>query len=478
MLGRLAWNNVLAGEHGIRPYLAVFGISCSAFYAFGTIDEQERLIAGGVDLPRNYDLRLLGITLFLACTAGLASALMSKRASRNGRRQLDVLRMLGLGTLQFVRLVLMEQGLAALVGAGVGLVVGVMASQALVFVTAAVLSGHVEAFEPFFSPHALLVALVGGAVVFAVTLGATLGSFAISYRGRRVRRRGHGRRVRRERRRIMDGHPWVGLAGGACCLVLSWVTFSTSGVGIGLPAVVMHPVALAVLWLGSILLFRGIVEALATRWLPSGGHGSPPSGVNALTYARAVGLARSTSGSFGLAVIGIAEAVFALASAMGVWGASVGELRSQALVDAMGPLSRQSQTSMDSMSYMAAFAASVLLPVMLVLVIVLVREDIRATCDDYRVLHDLGCSRHDISRSVGVRVMLGFFLPWALAVATALVLLLAELPRLSGFGAFRMALGFVWGMAISGAFVLVFELVTYRMCSHVVDRALRADRNR
>lgn len=472
MLGRLAWGNIRTGEHGVRPFLVLTSLACAAFYAFNTIEEQGALIKGGVDLPAGYADSMAGLTLFLAGTVGVVCVLVGRSASLTGRRQLEVLRTLGLGGTGFMRLLFMEQGMIALLGLVLGLALGIVVSQALVFVTAALLSGSVRGFAPFFSGRALRISALSVLLIFVITFVGTIAQLAVEHRLRH--------RPSRRRRRSMSGHPVALLVGGVACLPTSWAMFSLAGWGLGLPAMVAHPLALGLLWVASVLLFRGVIETFSSRWLPRSDRlGEPlPKGVDAFTFASMVDLARAASGSFALAAVGLAESIFSLASGMGVWGASVGELRSEALVRAAGPLSQQSQASMDSMSYLAAFAAAVLVPASLVLLVVLVREDMSGTRDGYRILHDLGCPSDGIAHSIALRVAVGFLLSWALGAIVALVIFLAEVPRLSVLGRFRLSLGLVWALAIVGIAVLACVIATSRSCGRVVARALRADLHR
>lgn len=430
MLGRLAWGNVRSGEHGVRTYLLVSSVASATFYASNTIEEQQRLIVGGSSFPPKFGGQVGLLTLVLAGMVGVVGLLLSRCVTMTDDRQLSVLRMLGAGRTRLALLLLVEQGIAWLVGLVVGLVLGVLLSHALVFISAWILSGTVEGFRPFLSVRALVTSVVGLSVDFLIAVGGS--HITLLQQERQRARRGRLPRLR--------GAVWPSLLGALLCISGAYGLFSRVGIRHGPWHVLRLAICLAPLWLGTFLLLRGMAEVV-DRWSLARRSSGRMAGMESLAITYLADFGRRSAGSVSLFVVGLVTVLVAGAWSLGGQGSSGSALYADITVGVPPPFASQVAENADSLSYRALFTACVLLPVLMALLFTLVLGHVGGTARDYRILMDLGCPRSLVARSISQRVALAFAVPTALAFVQVVAILLVGGPYLSSTGLRGMALG-------------------------------------
>lgn len=465
MLGRLAWGNVRSGEHGVRTYLLVSSVASATFYAFNTIEEQQCLIVGGSSFPPKFGGQVGLLTLVLAGIVGVVGLLLSRCVTMTDDRQLSVLRMLGAGRTRLALLLLVEQGIAWLIGLVVGLVLGVLLSHALVFISAWILSGTVEGFRPFLSVRALVTSVVGLSVDFLIAVGGS--HITLLQQERQRARRGRLPRLR--------GAVWPSLLGALLCISGAYGLFSRAGIRHGPWHVLRLAICLAPLWLGTFLLLRGMAEAV-DRWSLARRTSGRMAGMESLAITYLTGFGRQSAGSVSLFVVGLVTVLVAGAWALGGQGSFGGSLYAD--LTACIPPGQASRIveNADSLSYRALFTACVLLPVLMALLFTLVLGHVGGTARDYRILMDLGCPRSLVERSISQRVALAFAVPVALAFVQVVVVLLVGGPYLSPKGFRGMALGLLMTGVAVALLLRMCAAFTRRHCFRVMRHEMGAGR--
>lgn len=169
MLIRLAFGNVVSHRGGYVPFLTVTAVVVALFYAFGTIDGQTSFIQGGADLPMRYDLLVDYVTLALSCAVGVIDLLLVSSSAVFYRREQAMLLVMGLERWRLMAVGVLEQAFVVTLGLVAGIPLGILLSQVLVFVTAAILSGTVEGYHFFLSAASFWGTLRCGLVIFLLS---------------------------------------------------------------------------------------------------------------------------------------------------------------------------------------------------------------------------------------------------------------------------------------------------------------------
>lgn len=171
MLAKLAFGNMRKLVHDYAVYFVTLVMGVAVFYAFNTISVQGNFLRGDVGQTLSAAGQLLdGITVFLAVVLGFLMVYANNFLMRRRKRELGLYQVLGMRTGQVNAILALETLIVALASFGVGIALGALVSQVLLFVTARMFETTVQHFSFFFSSDALLLTLRCFGVIFVVMM--------------------------------------------------------------------------------------------------------------------------------------------------------------------------------------------------------------------------------------------------------------------------------------------------------------------
>ena len=161
MLCKLALGNVRKSLRDFAVYFVTLALGVAVFYAFNTISGQADFLSteSTRDVVRALANVLTGVTVFLAVIMGFLMVYANNYLVRRRKRELGLYQVLGMRPGQVSRVLTLETLFASAASFVVGILVGVVLSQLLVFVTAALFQDHVTYFKFTFSTGAFLFTL-------------------------------------------------------------------------------------------------------------------------------------------------------------------------------------------------------------------------------------------------------------------------------------------------------------------------------
>lgn len=173
MLPKIALGNVRKSLRDFSVFFITLVFGVCAFYAFASINDQTAVInltelqSAAVSAV----MRILsGVSVFVAVILGFLVVYANRFLVRRRKREFGIYLTLGMGRAQVAAVMVMETlavGVAALV---VGLVLGVLLSQVMMYVTANLFEATIPGFAFVFSPGAALSTLACFAAIFALSL--------------------------------------------------------------------------------------------------------------------------------------------------------------------------------------------------------------------------------------------------------------------------------------------------------------------
>ena len=171
MYCRLAWGNVRTSFRDYGIYLITIAFGVAVFYAFNTIGEQTAFLSQSTSEV----LKLLatfmgGLTVFLACVLGFLMVYANNFLVRRRKREIGLYQVLGMTKRQVSVVICLECGIASLLAYAIGLGLGVLLSQFLIFVTAALFNDTISQFGFIFSEAGLWYSAICFGFMFVVTL--------------------------------------------------------------------------------------------------------------------------------------------------------------------------------------------------------------------------------------------------------------------------------------------------------------------
>ncbi len=173
MLPKIALGNVRKSLRDFSVFFITLVFGVCAFYAYASINDQIAVInltelqSAAVSAV----MRILsGVSVFVAVILGFLVVYANRFLVRRRKREFGIYLTLGMGRAQVAAIMVMETlavGVAALV---VGLVLGVLLSQVMMYVTANLFEATIPGFAFVFSPGAALSTLACFAAIFALSL--------------------------------------------------------------------------------------------------------------------------------------------------------------------------------------------------------------------------------------------------------------------------------------------------------------------
>lgn len=171
MLAKLAIGNMRKLLHDYAVYFLTLVLGVAVFYAFNTMSVQGDFLRGDVGETLSQVGQILdGLTVFLAVILGFLMVYANNFLMRRRKKELGLYQVLGMRTGQVNVVLALETLLVAAVSFGVGIALGVLVSQVLLFVTARMFATTVQHFSFFFSTDAFMLTLACFGVIFVVMM--------------------------------------------------------------------------------------------------------------------------------------------------------------------------------------------------------------------------------------------------------------------------------------------------------------------
>jgi putative ABC transport system permease protein len=173
MYFKLAIGNVRKSlrDYGIYFLTLVFGVC--VFYAFNSISAQEAALVFSESQHRIMQLLaglLSGVSVFIALVLGFLIVYASRYLVRRRKKEFGTYLTLGMPVGKVSRIIVYETMLVGLISLLVGLALGVLVSQLLIHVSAALFTVSMDGLKFVFSTSAMIQTMVYFAVIFLFTM--------------------------------------------------------------------------------------------------------------------------------------------------------------------------------------------------------------------------------------------------------------------------------------------------------------------
>lgn len=171
MYFKLALGNVRRSLRDYAVYFVTIALGVAVFYAFNTISGQSNFLSESTNAILNMLSGIMAwLTVFLALVLGFLMVYANNFLIKRRKRELGLYQLLGMTRTQVSRVIALETLIASVASFAAGILVGVLASQLLVFVTASLFHDAITKFSFVFSPFAFLLTLACFGMMFVVML--------------------------------------------------------------------------------------------------------------------------------------------------------------------------------------------------------------------------------------------------------------------------------------------------------------------
>lgn len=171
MYFRLALGNVRRSLRDYAVYFVTIALGVAVFYAFNTISGQSNFLSESTNAILNMlSGVMMWLTVFLALVLGFLMVYANNFLIKRRKRELGLYQILGMTRTQVSRIIALETLIASVASFVAGILVGVLASQLLVFVTASLFHDAITKFSFVFSPFAFFLTLACLGMMFMVML--------------------------------------------------------------------------------------------------------------------------------------------------------------------------------------------------------------------------------------------------------------------------------------------------------------------
>lgn len=171
MYARIALGNVRRSIKDFGIYFLTLVLGVAVYYAFNSVTQQSAVLSLSTDmrtLVRELGMVIGGVSVFVAVLLAFLVLFGNRFLIRRRKREFAIYLTLGMDRRHVAGIVAME---SLVVGAGalvVGLAVGVLLSQALLYATAHLFNTHVTGFGLMFSGQACAYTVMSFAIIFIV----------------------------------------------------------------------------------------------------------------------------------------------------------------------------------------------------------------------------------------------------------------------------------------------------------------------
>ena len=148
MYFRLALGNVRRSLRDYAVYFVTIALGVAVFYAFNTISGQSNFLSESTNAILNMlSGVMMWLTVFLALVLGFLMVYANNFLIKRRKRELGLYQILGMTRTQVSRIIALETLIASVASFVAGILVGVLASQLLVFVTASLFHDAITKFS-------------------------------------------------------------------------------------------------------------------------------------------------------------------------------------------------------------------------------------------------------------------------------------------------------------------------------------------
>jgi putative ABC transport system permease protein len=315
MLARLALGNVRANVRDFAVYFVTLALGVAVFYAFNTVAVQAAFFSTSVSEMLQLAGQLIrGVTVFLAAVLGFLMVYANGYLMRRRKRELALYQVLGMRRGQVAAVVALETLAVSAASFMAGLGAGVLLSQLLVFVTAALFHDQVTTFTFVFSTDAFVLTLACFGAMYAVMLLFNLRTVG---RTRLVELMGAHRRA--ERAVLRRGPVALALLAAGCALVgVAYARLLRDGLPVAAEpsAAWGFAATTGLVTAGTFLFFWALANGalVLVRRLP----GLYWSGLNMFTARQLAARVNSSAASMGVIALILFLAITSMATGMGV----------------------------------------------------------------------------------------------------------------------------------------------------------------
>ena len=259
MLFKVALGNVRRAGRDYLVYLFTLTLAVTVFYAFNTISMQVDLAGVAEQSSGVGDLLggiISGLTVFLALVMGFLMVYANNFIMKRRKKEFGLYQVLGMSRGQVARLMALETLLVSLAALALGMLLGLMLSQLMVFFTASLFKTQIADFRFFFSPGAFAMTVGCLAAIFMVTLVFNLRVVA---RARIADLMSAGRR----NETVKSRNPWVSAAVfvvGLAAIAVAYARLLYDGLPYDgrAEAMAAFGITTAIVVVGTVLLFFGL----------------------------------------------------------------------------------------------------------------------------------------------------------------------------------------------------------------------------
>ena len=169
MLCKLAFRNVRKSIGDYTVYFLTLTFGIIVFYAFNSIDAQQAMmdISASENMNAQLTVAVMGyLSVFISFVLGFLILYANNFLIRRRKKELGIYMTLGMGKGKVSFVFIMETLLVGLFSLALGLLLGVLVSQGMSFLTAKLFEANLEIYHFIFSPAALIKTVLYFGVIF------------------------------------------------------------------------------------------------------------------------------------------------------------------------------------------------------------------------------------------------------------------------------------------------------------------------
>ncbi len=173
MYSKIATRNMRRSVRDYSIYFVTLVFGVCMFYAFNSITQQQTVMQ--MSEVQNRMLELLsiligGVSIFIAVILGFLVVYANRYLIRRRKREFAIYLTLGMRRRDVSWIIVLETAIVGLLSLLIGLALGYLLSQALLYVTAALFNVKMDMFTFFFSPEAAYKTILCFALIFLISL--------------------------------------------------------------------------------------------------------------------------------------------------------------------------------------------------------------------------------------------------------------------------------------------------------------------
>lgn len=172
MLLKLAARNIRRSVRDYAIYFVTLVFGVAVFYAFNSIGSQQVLFdisqSSAQSIFNTTQTMLNGLSVFIAFVLGFLIVYANRFLIKRRKHEFGIYLTLGMSPRSVSLIVLGETTIVGLVSLAVGLICGILASQALAFATAALFGMRMAGYQFVFSPDALFATIACFIIIYVV----------------------------------------------------------------------------------------------------------------------------------------------------------------------------------------------------------------------------------------------------------------------------------------------------------------------